>query len=74
MLRDRPVCGLRSEHIQKKLLSETNQTFSYATDIVVALETTARDVTELQSKYTGASVSVHKVYAKKKSGHGGTRE
>ncbi|XP_062620772.1 uncharacterized protein K02A2.6-like [Saccostrea cucullata] len=72
MLRGRLVCGLRNEHIQKKLLSEAELTFTSATDIAVAMETAARDATELQSKHS-PSASVHKLHAKKKShGYGGT--
>ena len=74
MLRDRLVCGLRNEHIQKKLLSEADLTCTSALDIAVAMETAARDATELQSKHnTSTSTSVHKLYTKKKTfGHGGT--
>lgn len=72
MLLDRLVCGLRNEHIQKKLISEAKLTFTSATDIAVAMETAVRDATELQSKHASASTSVHKLYTKKKSGHGVT--
>lgn len=41
-LKDRFVCGLKQEHIQKKLLVEPNLTF--------AMETGSRDTVELQGK------------------------
>jgi hypothetical protein len=50
MLRDRLVCGLRSEYIQKKLLSEADLTYTSVTDITVAMETAAQDAIELQPK------------------------
>ena len=72
MLRDRLACGLRNEHIQKKLLSEADFTCKPALDIAVAMETAARDAKELQSKHSTAT-SVHKLYTKKKTfGHSGT--
>lgn len=68
MLRDRLVCGLCNEHIQKRLLSEADLTFTTVLDIAVAKETPARDASELQSKRgPGASQSVHKLYVKNKS-------
>lgn len=68
MLRDRLVCGLCNEHIQNRLLSEADLTFTTVLDIAVAKETPARDASELQSKRgPGASQSVHKLYVKNKS-------
>ncbi len=49
-LRDRFVCGLRAEHIQKRLLTETNLTLDNAVKIAVAMETAGRDAMELQNK------------------------
>lgn len=74
MLSDRLVCGLRIEHIQGKNLSEADLTFTTALDIAVAMETAARDASELQSKHgPSASQSVHKLYVKYKyDGYGGT--
>ena len=57
MLRDRLACGLRNEHIQKKLLFEADFTCTPALDIAVAMETAAGDATELQSK-----LSLRQVY------------
>lgn len=51
MLRDRIVCGLRDENVQRRLLSETNLTFKSAFEMVLAAETTSNHVVELR-KYT----------------------
>lgn len=56
-LRDRLVCGLKSEHIQKKLLSEDALTFETAVDIANAMEAAARDATELQAKHNSGNVN-----------------
>lgn len=37
-LRDRLVCGLKSQAIKRKLLSENNLTFERAYDIALAME------------------------------------
>ncbi|MCG8032935.1 MAG: DDE-type integrase/transposase/recombinase [Candidatus Thiodiazotropha taylori] len=58
-LRDRFVCGLRAENIQKRLLSEADLTLKKALDMGVAMETAAKDATELQS--TQHEATVHKV-------------
>lgn len=43
-LRDRLVCGLRSETIQKKLLAEEDLTFDSAVKISTAMEMAEKDV------------------------------
>ncbi len=58
MLRDRLVCGIAQESIQKRLLSEADLTFKRAVEIAVAMETAARDAVELRS---GVKMSVNKV-------------
>ena len=63
-LRNRLVCGLRSEQIQKKLLSESDLTLDNALETAVAMETAARDAVELQAKHTGG---VNKLKVEKKS-------
>ena len=60
-LRDRLVCGLRSEQIQKRLLSEATLTLDTACEISLAMETAARDASELRS---GGAATVHKVSTK----------
>ncbi|XP_024154359.1 uncharacterized protein K02A2.6, partial [Oryzias melastigma] len=42
-LRDRFVCGLKGETVQKRLLTEENLTFQKAVNMAVAAETVARD-------------------------------
>lgn len=47
-LRDRLVCGIRHEGIQKRLLTEVDLTFKRALEISVSMETAAKDALELQ--------------------------
>lgn len=47
-LRDRLVCGLHSELIQKQLLSEPELTLAKATEIAFAMEVAANETLELQ--------------------------
>ncbi|CAB4007397.1 Uncharacterized protein K02A2.6, partial [Paramuricea clavata] len=49
-LRDRLLCGLSNQQIQKRLLAESKLKFSKAVDIAVAMETATRDATEIHSK------------------------
>ncbi|XP_069109851.1 uncharacterized protein [Argopecten irradians] len=56
-LRDRLVCGLRNDNIQKKLLSEDNLTYKNALDIAIAMETASRDAVELQREKSGNIVN-----------------
>lgn len=46
-LRDRSVCGLRTESLQKRLLMEAALTFQKAVEIAVSVETAARESQEL---------------------------
>ena len=46
-LRDRFVCGLSNELIQKRLLSEADLSLSKASEIALAMETAAKDSEEL---------------------------
>ena len=55
-LRDRIVCGLKSEQIQKKLLSVQGLTLEKAVQISVAMETATKDAMELQGKQSEAAV------------------
>jgi len=48
-LRDRFVCGLKSEAMQKKLLVEAELTFTRAIEIAQGMESAARKAKELQS-------------------------
>lgn len=52
-LRDRFVCGLRNENIQKKLLSEKALTYEKAYEMAIAMETATKDACELQQRAQG---------------------
>ena len=55
-LRDRLVCGLRSEAIQRRLLSQKDLTLESAYEIALSEETASRRASELQASVkTGAS-------------------
>ena len=60
-LRDRFVCGLRNEAIQKKLLSVDKLTYEKALEIALAMESASKDVLELQNK----QIPVQKIKIKK---------
>ena len=49
MLRDRLVCSINHEGIQRRLLSEKNLTFDNALEIALAMEAAAKDTKDLQS-------------------------
>ena len=49
MLRDRLVCGINHEGIQRRLLSEKNLTYDNALEIALAMEAAAKDTKDLQS-------------------------
>ena len=49
-LRDRFVCGLKSETVQKRLLTEKDLTFHKAVEYAVSAETATRDVQQLSLK------------------------
>ena len=55
-LRDRFVCGLKSEAIQKKLLTEHDLKYDRAVEIALSMESAYKDVVQLQGK-PAASVS-----------------
>ncbi len=55
---DRFVCGLRSEAIQKRLLTESNLTLQKAMKISTSMEMAAKEAQQLS-----ASDQVHKVYS-----------
>jgi hypothetical protein len=56
-LRDRFVCGLRHEAIQRRLLSEVDLTYAKAMEIVLAMETADRDM----KAFKAADSSVKKI-------------
>ena len=54
MLCDRLVCGLTSERMQRRLLSEPNLTFENAFSIAIAMETADKNASELQTQFSTA--------------------
>ena len=61
-LRDKLVCGLRNENIQKRLLTESALTFPKGQNIAVSMEIAAKDSQELaQSRSSTAAESVNKL-------------
>ena len=60
-LRDRFVCGLQNEAIQKKILSVDKLTYEKALEIALAMESASKDVLELQNK----QLPVQKIKIKK---------
>ena len=58
-LRDRFVCGLKSEATQKKLLTEADLTFSGAVKIALSMETATTNTKQMHSS-SGSSASVQK--------------
>lgn len=63
MLRDRIVCGIQEENIQRKLLSEHQLTLARATEIAVSMEAAARDAGNLRT--AAAGVEINKIQVKK---------
>ena len=63
-VRDRFVCGMRTEAIQKRLLTEANLTYERAVQIAVSMETAAKDSHELSND---ARNDVHKISASSSS-------
>ncbi|XP_060587297.1 uncharacterized protein K02A2.6-like [Ruditapes philippinarum] len=59
-LRDRLVCGLTNENIQKRLLSEKDLTYERALQLSISMECAQKDVKELHQTAGGAA-SMHKV-------------
>nr|XP_061834657.1 uncharacterized protein K02A2.6-like [Nerophis lumbriciformis] len=61
MLRDRLVCGINEDRIQRRLLSEDDEklTLARTIDLATSMETASKDLADLQ--LTGAEGTVHKV-------------
>ncbi|KAK2858314.1 hypothetical protein Q7C36_006233 [Tachysurus vachellii] len=66
MLRDRLVCGINDDRIQRRLLAESELTFEKALKIAQALETANKDVKDLQAQRSETSISMrlHKMSVK----------
>ena len=58
-LRDRFVCGLKDERIQRRLLSEKDLTLQKALEIATAMETAAKDSSEI--KHNPVDPKVNKI-------------
>ncbi|XP_063049093.1 uncharacterized protein K02A2.6-like [Engraulis encrasicolus] len=58
MLRDRLVCGINDDRIQRRLLSEPDLTFEKAFEMAVASETASKNVQDLHAKAPLACNSV----------------
>ena len=50
MLRDRLVCGINDDRVQRRLLAETDLTFERAFKIAVAAEAACKNAKDLQAK------------------------
>ncbi|XP_065071854.1 uncharacterized protein LOC135696403 [Rhopilema esculentum] len=59
--RDRLVCGLRAETIQRKLLTEIDLTFDKAQRITVAMELAQNNAVDLQPSSSNGGLGVNKV-------------
>ena len=59
-LRDRLICGIADQTIQKRLLSEQNLSFKKAFDIAQSHESAERNIVTLQGS-TSHSLEIHKV-------------
>ncbi len=57
MLRDRLVCGINDDRIQRRLLAETDLTFEKALKIAQAMETANKDVRDLHAQRPETSIS-----------------
>jgi hypothetical protein len=60
-IRDKIVCGLRNVHIQKRLLSESELILTKTVEISVAMETAAKDASELQGSEQAEQVNTIKM-------------
>lgn len=67
-LRDRLVCGLASEQIQRRLLTEADLTYERAKAIALAAETATKDAVELRKPQTQAAENVNKLKARVNTG------
>ena len=58
-LRDRLLCGVNTEVIQKRLLTEAALTFKRAMEIAVSMETVARESHQLSSAMKVHAISIN---------------
>lgn len=57
MLRDRLVCGINNQQVQRRLLSEPDLTFAKALELAQAAEAAERNARELESTVPSAAVN-----------------
>lgn len=62
MLRDRLVCGINNDAIQRRLLSEAELTFKKAMELALGMETAAKNMKEIQSGSEARGTEVHKIH------------
>lgn len=67
-LRDRLVCGLNSESIQKALLAKQDLTLESALETALSMESAAKKAREMKDKSGQATGSVHKLSNKGSQG------
>ena len=80
MIRDRLVCGINDDAIQKRMLAEPTLSYKKAVELALSMETAAQSMKELRLK-TGADVNhfpkqqeVHRMTTTAStSGQGGTK-
>lgn len=65
-LRDRLVCGLSSESIQKKLLTESTLTYKKAVDMAMSMEAVSRESQHLSNSLKVNAMSLSSESAKEK--------
>ena len=65
MLRDRLVCGIKDEHIQRPLLSEDKLTLQKAMGIALGLEAASKNAKTLQGASAGTFPEVNKLTSSK---------
>lgn len=63
-LRDRLVCGMHNESVQRRLLTEKDLTLQKALELAIAMETASKDAMQLQKKVSTEAHSVNKFTAK----------
>ena len=67
MLRDRLVCGINDERIQRRLLAEHDLGFKKAFEIAQGMETAAKNSRDLRGASSDAEVGVNKIIGAKSS-------
>ena len=59
MLRDRLVCGINNEAIQRRLLSESKLTYEKALEMAQAMEAAMKNAQELQTGCSARAEAIH---------------